>query len=85
VGSLEKFVFLESGAGTDQSHQVSGIDRARPAWADSMSLNAIAIPAAREPGPLVSRCQCLPANVDSIGSAATLASVTAEIGSVHRD
>ena len=38
------------------------------AWADSMSLNAIAIPAAREPGPLVTRWRNLTvAKVDSIG------------------
>jgi len=37
-------------------------------WAASMSLNAIAIPAAREPGPLVTRwCSRTVANVDSIG------------------
>jgi hypothetical protein len=35
-------------------------------WADSMSLNAFAIPAALEPGPLVTRCRSLTvANVDS--------------------
>ncbi len=38
------------------------------AWADSMSLNAIAIPAALEPGPLVTRCRNRTvAKVDSIG------------------
>ena len=38
------------------------------ACADSMSLNAIAIPAAREPGPLVTRCRSRTvAKVDSIG------------------
>ena len=38
------------------------------AWADSMSLNAIATPAAREPGPLVTRCRSRTvAKVDSIG------------------
>jgi hypothetical protein len=39
------------------------------AWADSMSLNAIATPAAREPGPpLVTHCRSLTvAKVDSIG------------------
>jgi len=37
-------------------------------WADSMSLKAIATPAAREPGPLVTRCRNLTvAKVDSIG------------------
>src|SRR6202165_2322719 len=37
--------------------------------ADSMSLNAIATPAAREPGPLVTRWRSLTvAKVDSIGS-----------------
>jgi hypothetical protein len=37
-------------------------------WADSMSLNAIATPAAREPGPLVTRCRNRTvAKVDSIG------------------
>jgi hypothetical protein len=36
--------------------------------ADSMSLNAIAIPTAREPGPLVTRCRSRTvAKVDSIG------------------
>ena len=38
------------------------------ACADSMSLNAIARPAAREPGPLVILVRCLTvANVDSMG------------------
>ena len=37
-------------------------------WADSMSLNAIAMPAAREPGPLVTRCRSRTvAKVDSMG------------------
>src|SRR3954464_4153232 len=37
-------------------------------WAASMSLNAIATPAAREPGPLVTRCRSRTvAKVDSIG------------------
>jgi len=37
-------------------------------WADSISLNAIASPAAREPGPLVILLLCLTvAKVDSIG------------------
>jgi hypothetical protein len=36
-------------------------------WADSISLNAMASPAAREPGPLVILVRCLTvANVDSI-------------------
>jgi hypothetical protein len=39
------------------------------AWADSMSLNAMARPAAREPGPLVTLVRCRTvAKVDSIGS-----------------
>src|SRR6478609_3110021 len=39
-------------------------------WAASMSLNAIARPAAREPGPLVTLLRCRTvANVDSIGGA----------------
>ena len=38
------------------------------AWAASMSLNAIATPAALEPGPLVTRCRSRTvAKVDSIG------------------
>ncbi|QYC41824.1 hypothetical protein Nocox_21090 [Nonomuraea coxensis DSM 45129] len=38
------------------------------AWADSISLNAIASPAARDPGPLVTLVRCRTvANVDSIG------------------
>ena len=37
-------------------------------WADSKSLNAIAMLAAREPGPLVTRCRNRTvAKVDSIG------------------
>ncbi len=37
-------------------------------WADSMSLNAMAMPAAREPGPLVTRWRSRTvAKVDSIG------------------
>jgi len=40
------------------------------AWADSISLNAIATPAAREPGALVTRCRSLTvAKVDRVGGA----------------
>ena len=39
----------------DQSNEVGALTARQRAFADSMSLNAIATPAAREPGPLVTR------------------------------
>ena len=46
-----------------------------------MSLNAIATPAAREPGPLVIRCRSLTvANVDSIVILSSLAENRCDLG-----
>ena len=72
VGSFEEFPLVECGSCPHKEHQVWCVDGS-PAglgwvWADSMSLNAIATPAALEPGPLVTRCRSRTvANVDSIG------------------
>jgi hypothetical protein len=55
VGSFDEDAVLEGRTRADQGDEVRCVDRAPAAWADSMSLNAIATPAAREPGPLVTR------------------------------
>jgi hypothetical protein len=53
-GAFDQFSALEAGAGADELDQVGGAFTARQRdWAASMTLNAIANPAAREPGPFV--------------------------------
>jgi hypothetical protein len=65
---FHRFPFLELRTGTDEGDEVGWFTARHLAWADSMSLNAIATPAAREPGPLVTRCRSRTvAKVDSIG------------------
>jgi hypothetical protein len=68
AGSFDEFAVDEGRSVADQGDEVGCVDGA-PAvsWADSMSLNAIASPAARDPGPLVTLVRCLTvAKVDSI-------------------
>ena len=67
VGSFDLFAVGEGDAGTDEGDQVGALTMRHRAWADSISLNAIAMPAAREPGPLVTRRSLTVAKVDSIG------------------
>jgi hypothetical protein len=67
IGSFDEFAVLEACSGSDEGDQVGGVDRTHRCWADSISFNAIAIPATREPGALVTRCRSLTvAKVDSI-------------------
>ena len=68
VGSFDELAVDECGAGADERDQMRGVDPRQRAWAASMSLNAIASPAAREPGPRVTfvRCRTV-AKVLSIG------------------
>jgi len=54
-GSFDQLAVVESGAGSDQGDQVGCVHGPAAVLADSMSLNAIAMPAAREPVPLVTR------------------------------
>jgi hypothetical protein len=44
---------VELCVGADEGHQVGAFTARQRAWAASMSLNAMASPAARDPGPLV--------------------------------
>ena len=68
VGSFDELAGLEAGARPDERDQVRGVDRAPAGLGGSMSLNAIASPAAREPGPLVTLVRCRTvAKVDSMG------------------
>jgi hypothetical protein len=59
VGSFDQEAFLEPGAGADEGDQVGCVDGAPPGLAGLDELNAIASPAAREPGPLVTPCRSL--------------------------
>ena len=69
VGAFDEFSGLEAGAGADEGHEMGCAFTARQRdCADSMSLNAMASPAAREPGPLVTLVRWRTvAKVDSIG------------------
>jgi hypothetical protein len=65
VGSFDVLAVDEPGASATSCGAFTARHRA---WADSISLNAIASPAAREPGPLVTLVRCRTvAKVDSIG------------------
>jgi hypothetical protein len=59
VGSFDELAGFEHGAGTDERDKMRGVTARQRSWAASMSLNAIANPAAREPGPLVILLRCL--------------------------
>lgn len=52
VGTFDQEAFLEPGSAPDESDEVGALTARHRCWADSMSLNAIATPAARDPGPL---------------------------------
>jgi hypothetical protein len=68
VGSFDEFALVEGGSRSHEWHQVGALTQRQRCWADSMSLNAVTMPAAREPGPLVTRCRSRTvAKVDSIG------------------
>jgi hypothetical protein len=68
AGALDDFAVDEGRPGADQGHEVGALTARQRSWADSMSLNAIASPTAREPGPLVILVRCLTvAKVDSMG------------------
>ena len=73
VGPFDELAVDERRAGADERDQVRAVAEARltarqRSWAASMSLNAIASPAVREPGPRVIfvRCRTV-ANVLSMG------------------
>lgn len=53
VGTLDELAGFEAGAGADEGHEVGALAARHRDWADSMSLKAMASPAAREPRPLV--------------------------------
>jgi hypothetical protein len=67
VGSSDEFAVPEPRASADRATRWGALTARQRAWADSMSLKAIATPAAREPGPLVTRWRSRTvAKVDSI-------------------
>ena len=68
AGPLDELSVDESRSGADQGDEVGAFTQRQRSCADSMSLNAIARPEAREPGPLVTLLLCRTvARVDSIG------------------
>jgi hypothetical protein len=68
VGSFDEFSVLEAGAGVDERDEVGCVDRAPAGLGGLDELNAIASPAAREPGPLVTFVRCRTVEkVDSMG------------------
>ena len=68
VGSFDNFAGLEHRAGADEATRWGALTARQRSWAASMSLNAMASPAARDPGPLVILLRWRTvAKVDSIG------------------
>jgi hypothetical protein len=68
VGSFGELAVDEGRAGTDERDETWGVNRAPAVLGARMSFNAIASPAAREPGPLVILLWLRTvAKVDSIG------------------
>jgi hypothetical protein len=55
VVSFDQLAVDEGCTGPDERDEVGAFTMRQRCWADSMSLNAIATPAARFPGPLVTR------------------------------
>jgi hypothetical protein len=65
--AFNELAAFEAGPGADERDEVGCVDGAPAFWAASISLNAMAIPAALEPGPLGTLVRCLTvAKVDSI-------------------
>jgi hypothetical protein len=59
---------FEAGPGADERDEVGALTARQRSWAALISLNAVAIPAALEPGPLVTLVRCLTVTkVDSMG------------------
>ena len=66
--SFDEFAVLEPRAGADQEDQVGRVHGSPAVLGGFDELKAIATPAAREPGPLVTRCRSRTvAKVDSMG------------------
>jgi hypothetical protein len=68
VGSFDEFAVLQDGAAQTSATRWGALTARQRSWAASMSVNAIASPAAREPGPrvILVRCRTV-AKVDPIG------------------
>src|SRR6266511_4215526 len=65
--AFNELAAFEAGPGADERDEVGCVDGQR-SWAASISLTAMAIPAALEPGPFVTLVRCLTvAKVDSMG------------------
>lgn len=68
AGAFDELAVAELGAGADEGDQVGALTARQRAWAAWMSLNAMASPDARDPGPLVTLVRCLTVlKVDSMG------------------
>jgi hypothetical protein len=68
AGSFDELAGLERGAGAGERDEMRALTARQRSWAASMSVNAIAGPAAREPGPLVILLRFLTTpKADSIG------------------
>jgi len=68
VGSFDELPFSNRAPARTSGTRWGAMTARQRCCADSMSLNAMATPAAREPGPLVMRCRGRTvAKVDSIG------------------
>jgi hypothetical protein len=68
VGSFDQFAVDKRAPARTSATRCGAFTARQRSCADSMSLNAIASPAAREPGPLVTLVRCRTvAKVDSIG------------------
>ena len=66
--AFNELAAFEAGPGADERDEVGCVDGAPAFLGASISLNAMAIPAALEPGPLVTLVRCLTvAKVDSMG------------------
>ena len=71
--SFDEFAFGEGGSCSGEWQRCGALTAHQRPCADSMSLKAIAIPAALEPGPLVMRWRrCTVAKLDSIGFVALM-------------
>ena len=68
VRSFDELAVDEGGAGADQGDEVGRVDGSPAGLCGLHQLKAIAMPAAREPGPLVTRWRSRTvAKVDSVG------------------
>jgi len=66
--AFNEFAAFEAGPARTSATRWGALTARQRSWAASISLNAMAIPAALEPGPLVTLVRCLTAaKVNSLG------------------